>query len=139
MPIKTDTESALHYGHTLYEIQAALSGVEWDAETPNKIAAIMREAGFHIYDSEDGMPIGPAPVAGELKFRCLWTRRDPPATKGNAPMTCDWIRKMADARHDLLAAQLILRVARRGRYHSASDLRMLEARFCKALDHAWNV
>lgn len=53
MPIKTDKESALKYGHALYDIQAILSGMEWDAGTTGKIAETMREAGFHIYEANE--------------------------------------------------------------------------------------
>jgi hypothetical protein len=53
MPIKTDSESALRYGRALYDIQAILSGMEWDADTTDQIAKVMREAGFHIYPANE--------------------------------------------------------------------------------------
>lgn len=53
MPIKTDAESALRYGRALYEIQAALSGQEWNSDTTAEVARIVRGAGFHIYDTDE--------------------------------------------------------------------------------------
>ena len=59
MPIKTDAESALKYGRALYDIQAIMSGREWGSGTLESVAEIMREAGFHIYDSDDCDGAGP--------------------------------------------------------------------------------
>lgn len=53
MPIKTDKESALKYGRALYDIQDAISGKEWSTDTLDRLAEIMGNAGFHIYDSDD--------------------------------------------------------------------------------------
>lgn len=59
MPIKTDEQSALRYGRALYEIQAVLSGKEWGSDTLEIVAQTMREAGFHIYDSDECDGSGP--------------------------------------------------------------------------------
>lgn len=59
MPIKTDKDSALRYGRALCDIQALMSGREWSNETTDQIAEIMRQAGFHIYDSDECDGSGP--------------------------------------------------------------------------------
>lgn len=69
MPIKTDRESALRYGRTLYDIQSALSGIEWSNDTLDEVARIMREAGFHIYDSDDGAPHWASTGSGRIEIQ----------------------------------------------------------------------
>jgi hypothetical protein len=59
MPIKTDEQSALRYGRALYDIQELMSGKEWSSDTLEAIAAAMKEAGFHLYDSDDCDGAGP--------------------------------------------------------------------------------
>jgi hypothetical protein len=59
MPFKTDQAAAIHYGQTLCNIRDALSGVQWSTDTLEKVAEIMRGAGFHIYDSDDCDGTGP--------------------------------------------------------------------------------
>ncbi len=69
MPIKTDSESALRYGRALFDIQAALSGIEWSNDTLDEVARIMRDHGFHIYDSDDGMPRWASTSSGRIEIQ----------------------------------------------------------------------
>ena len=101
MPIKTDSESALRYGRALFDIQAALSGIEWGNDTLDEVARIMREHGFHIYDSDDGMPRWASSSCGRIEIQMSLAEAQSASHQGKCD---DDVKALSELPH--IAAQL---------------------------------
>lgn len=100
MPIKTDKDSALKYGRALYAIQAVLSGMEWDANTTDDIAAIMRKAGFHIYEANE-YPHWASTSSGRIELQMSLDEAQSASHQGKCD---DDVRALSELPH--IAAQL---------------------------------
>ena len=100
MPIKTDKESSLKYGRALYDIQALLSGIEWDAGTTDQIAKVMREAGFHIYGANE-YPRWASTSSGRIELYMSLEEAQSAAHQGRCD---DDVRALSELPH--IAAQL---------------------------------
>jgi hypothetical protein len=104
MPSKTDSESALRYGRALHNIQDAMSGKEWNANTFEQIALAMGEAGFHLYDSDDCDGAGPrwaSTSSGRIEIQMSTEEAQSCSHSGSCD---DDVRALSEVPH--IAAQL---------------------------------
>lgn len=116
MPIKTDAESALRYGRALYDIQAELSGKEWSSNTLEAVAAIMRKAGFHIYDSDECDGAGPrwfTSMCGRIELQMSMAEAESCSHSGSCDADVEALSKvphiatqLAEIEPGLLASEL---------------------------------